>query len=57
MTTASLTQNKKNNVNLVLVPRKTDQPLTEASIYELIDNSEYTSLFVISANIKTLLQN
>ena len=55
MTTASLTQNKKNNVNLVLVPRKTDQPLTEASIYELIDNSEYTSLYVISANIKNAI--
>lgn len=55
MTTASLTQNKKNNVNLVLVPSKSDKPYTEASVYQLIEESEFTGLYIISANIKNAI--
>lgn len=55
MTTASLTQNKKNNVNLVIVPSKSDKPFTEASIHQLIEESEFTSLYIISANIKNAI--
>ncbi|MGJ8692162.1 MAG: DUF342 domain-containing protein [Thalassotalea sp.] len=55
MTTASLTQNKKNNVNLVLVPAKSDKPFVEASVYQLIEASEYTSLYIITPNIKNAI--
>lgn len=55
MTTASLTQNKNNNVDLVLVPEKSDKPLTEASIYQMIEQSEYKSLKVIGPNIKNAI--
>jgi uncharacterized protein (DUF342 family) len=52
MTSANLTNNKNNNVDLVLLPAKSNVPVTEASIYTLIKESDYRDLFVISENIK-----
>ena len=55
MTTASLVQNKKNNIDLVLVPEKTTAPFTEASIYELIEASEFSHLQSNASNIKNAI--
>lgn len=55
MTTASLTTNNKNNVNLVLIPEKSSTPFLEANVYELIENSEFTNLYVVAANIKNAI--
>jgi len=52
MTKASLVSNKKNNIDLILEPIKDDNKITEAVINALIDSSEFSSLFVNSANIK-----
>ncbi len=52
MTKASLVPNKKNNIDLVLEPIKNDAKITKSTVHELIDNSEYPSLFVNHANIK-----
>ncbi|MDO6445839.1 FapA family protein [Colwellia sp. 1_MG-2023] len=52
MTKACLEPNKKDNIDLLLQPIKDNQLITEASIHELIENSEYTALYVDSGNIK-----
>jgi uncharacterized protein (DUF342 family) len=48
----SLVINDVNNIDLVLSPIKTKTPLTEADIHKLIDNSQYSHLYVVEANIK-----
>jgi uncharacterized protein (DUF342 family) len=51
----SLVSNEVNNIDLVLSPIKTKTPLTEADIHELINNSQYSHLYVIEANIKNAI--
>ncbi|MEW6992345.1 DUF342 domain-containing protein [Colwelliaceae bacterium 6441] len=55
MTQASLEANKKNNIDLLLQPKKDNNSITEASIHELIENSEFTSLYVDNGNIKNAI--
>ncbi|MFT6901069.1 MAG: hypothetical protein ACJAXS_001256 [Colwellia sp.] len=55
MTQASLVANKKNNIDLVLKPVKDDSQITEASIHEIIENSEYKGLYVDNGNIKNAI--
>jgi len=55
VTKASLVTNKNNNIDLLLSPVKTKTPLTEKNIYELIENSEYSNLFVNNGNIKNAI--
>ncbi|MBA6262695.1 MAG: FapA family protein [Colwellia sp.] len=55
MTQASLVANKKNNIDLVLQPVKDDSQITEASIHEIIENSEYKDLYVDNGNIKNAI--
>lgn len=55
MTQVSFVCNKKNNIDLVLNPIKDTNMITEASINELIEASEYTALFVVQANIKNAI--
>ncbi|WP_448211015.1 DUF342 domain-containing protein [Colwellia sp. MEBiC06753] len=52
MTKASLSINDKNNVDLLLEPIKGGDTVNDAVILGLIADSEYTHLFVNSANIK-----
>jgi hypothetical protein len=46
VTQANLVSNKKNNIDLVLSPNKNDSVITEASILELIQLSEYKDLYI-----------
>jgi uncharacterized protein (DUF342 family) len=55
VTQASLVANKKNNIDLVLQPVKDDSQITEASIHEIIENSEYKDLYVDNGNIKNAI--
>ena len=55
MSNASLVINGNNNIDLVLLPIKTETPLTEVNIHELIDNSEYSNLYVNNDNIKSAI--
>jgi uncharacterized protein (DUF342 family) len=55
VTQASLVANKKNNIDLVLQPVKDDSQITEASIHEIIENSEYKNLYVDNGNIKNAI--
>ena len=55
MTKVSLVNNKNNNIDLVLSPVKTTKILTEADIYELIESSEYSDLYVATGNIKNAI--
>ncbi|ASP46980.1 DUF342 domain-containing protein [Cognaticolwellia beringensis] len=55
MTKASLKSNDKKNIDLVLSPVKTQTPLTEADIHELVENSVYSDLFVVNGNIKNAI--
>lgn len=55
MTQANLVSNKKNNIDLVLSPIKNDSVITEASIFELIQLSEYKDLYVDNTNIKNAI--
>jgi uncharacterized protein (DUF342 family) len=55
VTQASLVTNKKNNIDLVLQPVKDAEQVTEATINELIENSEYKSLYVDNGNIKNAI--
>ncbi|TWX72862.1 DUF342 domain-containing protein [Colwellia sp. C1TZA3] len=55
MSKVSLVSNDKNNIDLVLSPIKTQTPLTEADIYELIENSQYSHLYVVKGNIKNAI--
>jgi uncharacterized protein (DUF342 family) len=52
MTQISLIANAKNNIDIHLVPIKGGSEVTEATILELIANSEYTTLKINTANIK-----
>jgi len=52
VTTLNLTDNKKNNVDLVISPVKGGDAITEASIYEFIEQSEFKGLQVNIANVK-----
>jgi len=52
---ASLIENKKNNIDLVLSPVKDTDLITDASIYELIKTSEYEDLYVDNSNIKNAI--
>ena len=52
MTQFSLIANTKNNIDLHIVPIKGGDEITEASILELIADSEYTKLRINTANIK-----
>ncbi|KXJ58692.1 MAG: hypothetical protein AXW17_02510 [Colwellia sp. Phe_37] len=55
MSKASLVSNDKNNIDLVLSPIKTKTPLSEVHINELIENSEYSNLYVNNSNIKNAI--
>ena len=55
MSKASLIENKKNNIDLVLSPVKDTDLITDASIYELIKTSEYGDLYVDNSNIKNAI--
>lgn len=55
MTQASLTTNKKNNIDLVLQPVKDESQITEATIHQLIADSEFKDLYVDNSNIKNAL--
>ena len=55
MTKASLLANQKNNIDLVIATVNDTELVTEASINELIQSSDYKSLFIDSANIKNAL--
>lgn len=52
MTKASLVSNSKNNIDLLLEPIKGGDTVNDATIKALIENSEYTKLYVNPANIK-----
>jgi uncharacterized protein (DUF342 family) len=52
---ASLIDNKKNNIDLVLSPIKDTDLITDASIYELIKASGYEGLYVDTSNIKNAI--
>ncbi len=52
MTKLTLVSNSKNNIDLVLEPKKSGDAITEVTISDLIDASEYGSLFINNANIK-----
>ncbi|MFT5758541.1 MAG: hypothetical protein ACI9LM_003283 [Alteromonadaceae bacterium] len=55
MSKASLIDNKKNNIDLVLSPIKDTDLITDASIYELIKASGYEGLYVDTSNIKNAI--
>lgn len=55
MTQLSLVANAKNNIDLHLIPVKGGVDVTEATIHELIENSEFTKLQVNNANIKNAI--
>ena len=55
MTTAILASNKKNNIDLLLQPVKDGTTITEASIHELINASEYKHLYIDNGNIKNAI--
>ena len=55
MTQASLVTNSKNNIDLVLQPVKDASQITEATIHELIANSEFKDLYLDKGNIKNAI--
>ncbi|MGB1262381.1 MAG: DUF342 domain-containing protein [Cognaticolwellia sp.] len=55
MSNASLVSNEKNNIDLVLSPVKTKGALTQVHIYELIENSEFSHLYVDDNSIKNAI--
>jgi len=55
VTLASLVCNKKDNIDLLLKPIKDDNIIDETYISELITASEYTNLYINTANIKNAL--
>ncbi|MGB1197677.1 MAG: DUF342 domain-containing protein [Thalassotalea sp.] len=55
MTQISLVNNKKNNIDLIIQPIKSDVLITEATIHELIAASEYTSLYINTGNVKNAI--
>ncbi|MCW8866378.1 MAG: FapA family protein [Colwellia sp.] len=55
MTQVSLVANAKDNIDLRLTPIKGGDSVTEASVLELIESSEYATLAVNTANIKNAI--
>lgn len=55
MTQVSLIANAKNNIDVHLIPKKTDKALTETDIIELISESQYNKLRPNNANIKNAI--
>jgi uncharacterized protein len=55
MTKATLIENNKNNVDLVLEPKKVGNPLVANDIYDLIQISDYNKLQVNAENIKNAI--
>lgn len=55
MTQVNFVENKKNNIDLVLQPIKNSTIINEATIFELIEKSEYKALQVNSSNIKNAI--
>lgn len=55
MTKATLAPNKKDNIDLILQPIKSEPVLSEPAIHELILNSEYKDLYIDSGNIKNAI--
>jgi uncharacterized protein (DUF342 family) len=55
VTQVSLVANKKNNIDLILQPVKDDIQVTEASVHELIESSEFKDLYVDNGNIKNAI--
>lgn len=55
MTQLSLIANAKNNIDLHLTPIKGGVDVTEATIIELIEKSEYSKLRIINVNIKNAI--
>lgn len=55
MTQVTFVENKKNNIDLVLQPIKTDKALDEASILNLIEKTEYNKLQVNISNVKNAI--
>lgn len=55
MTQLSLIANAKNNIDLIVTPIKDGVNVTEATILELIEKSEYTKLQTNTANIKNAI--
>lgn len=55
MTQLSLVANAKNNIDLHLIPIKDGDAITEADIFELISQSQYSKLRPNTANIKNAI--
>jgi len=55
MTKMTLVANAKDNIDLHLTPIKGGEALTESSIYDLIQQSAYTKLHIVNANIKNAI--
>jgi uncharacterized protein (DUF342 family) len=55
MTQLSLIANAKKNIDLHLTPIKIGDAITEASIFKLISESEYSHLYANTANIKNAI--
>ena len=55
MTQLSLIANAKKNIDLHLTPIKSGDTITEASIFKLISESEYSHLYANAANIKNAI--
>ena len=55
MTQLSLIANAKKNIDLHLTPIKSGDAITEASIFKLISESEYSHLYANAANIKNAI--
>lgn len=55
MTKALLVVNTKNNVDLVLEPKKVGLPLTESDIKDLVRESEFADLFLDTSSVKNAI--
>lgn len=55
MTELTLVENKKNNIDLVILPIKNNNIINETVINELIEQSEYKTLQVNKSNIKNAI--
>jgi len=55
VTQVTFVENKKNNIDLVLQPIKTDKALDEAFILKLIEKTEYNKLQVNISNVKNAI--
>ena len=52
MTQLNLIANAQNNIDLHLTPIKGEDVITEAGIFKLISESEYSHLYINTANVK-----